>query len=314
MSFWWVNHKQTFKAEVNNGYIWSPKKNYGGGINQTYLNLTEVHSHDQIFSFANGLIAAVGIIVSEAIDSIQPKEFGKTGDQWDEEGWLVQVAWTKLERPFKPKSKISLIAPLLPSKYSPIRPDGNGNQSCYLARISTELYHLLIGFIEELNSSLQSTLADVDNAVSEEEEVINIGKRPIPKTQKKQLIDARVGQGRFRNEVELIEKYCRLTSISNKSFLIASHIKPWKDSNDEEKLDGNNGLLLSPHVDKLFDKGYISFSDDGKILYSSKSILEIMKIWGLDSKMNVGTFNAKQKKYLQYHRETIFEKQSKKIF
>lgn len=309
MSFWWVNHKQTFKAEVNNGYIWSPKKNYGGGTNQTYLNLTRVQPHDKIFSFANGSIAAVGVIVSRAVDSIQPADFGKAGDQWDDEGWLVQVNWNKLHQPLRPKAQINLIAPLLPSKYSPIRPDGNGNQGCYLATISPDLGHLLINLIEESNPNVQTILDDIDNTIYEDEELKNIKNRPLSKTQKKQLIDARIGQGKFRSDVEEIEKCCRLTHINDKSFLIASHIKPWKDSDDEEKLDGNNGLLLSPHVDKLFDKGYISFSDEGKILYANESILKIMKIWGLDHNRNVGHFNSKQKNYLKYHREIIFEKQ-----
>jgi predicted restriction endonuclease len=94
-------------------------------------------------------------------------------------------------------------------------------------------------------------------------------------------------------------------------FLIASHIKPWRDSNNEEKLDGNNGLLLSPHLDKLFDKGFISFSELGEILISSSEVGIILKKWGIDTNINIGGFNRKQKEYLDYHRQKIFQKKEK---
>jgi hypothetical protein len=105
----------------------------------------------------------------------------------------------------------------------------------------------------------------------------------------------------------MIEKECRVTKLSDKDFLIASHIKPWKDSNDLEKIDGNNGLLLSPHVDKLFDGGLISFADHGDLLVSSKLNLDVLKIWGIRVNLNAGTFSSEQKVYLKFHRENRFK-------
>jgi hypothetical protein len=70
---------------------------------------------------------------------------------------------------------------------------------------------------------------------------------------------SRRGQGKSRTNVQMIEKFCRVTKIQDSELLIASHIKPWKDSDDKEKIDGDNGRLLSPHVDKLFKSGLISF-------------------------------------------------------
>ncbi|MCF8472346.1 MAG: HNH endonuclease, partial [Sphingomonadaceae bacterium] len=74
-----------------------------------------------------------------------------------------------------------------------------------------------------------------------------------------------------------------------------------------EKLDGCNGLLLSPHIDRLFDKGYISFADDGTILKSSKMPDEVWRGWQLIGESDVGTFNDAQKAYLAYHRASIFK-------
>ncbi|MBA3285122.1 MAG: HNH endonuclease, partial [Nitrosopumilus sp.] len=128
----------------------------------------------------------------------------------------------------------------------------------------------------------------------------------ISEIEKEQIVKSRVGQFLFRKNVEQIETECRLTNVKNKRFLIASHIKPWKEcESDEEKLDGNNGLLLSPHVDKLFDKGWISFTDEGKILCANDEIKEIMKLWNLNFDKSVGGFNDEQKKYLDYHRKAF---------
>ena len=69
----------------------------------------------------------------------------------------------------------------------------------------------------------------------------------------------------YKSRVELLEEGCRVTGVRRPQHLVASHIKPWRDSTDAEKLDGHNGLLLSPHVDHLFDRAYISFSDSGKL-------------------------------------------------
>jgi 5-methylcytosine-specific restriction protein A len=66
-----------------------------------------------------------------------------------------------------------------------------------------------------------------------------------------------------------IEKQCRLTGITDLRFLRASHIKPWsKCADGSERVDGSNGLLLSPHADFLFDRGWITFEDDGALICS----------------------------------------------
>lgn len=155
----------------------------------------------------------------------------------------------------------------------------------------------------------RSVIHDLQDYIKEEEQVKNIDKTEESPTIKIQLIEARVGQGYFRNEVERIETKCRVTGLQNKSFLIASHIKPWRNSTNAERLDGHNGFLLSPHVDKLFDKGFISFNDNGKILLAnSKELAPILNTWGLNLNSNVGSFTKKQKFFLSYHRDEIHKK------
>lgn len=130
---------------------------------------------------------------------------------------------------------------------------------------------------------------------------------PVNDTEKEQLTKARVGQGLYRKRLEEIECRCRLTGVSDMAHLRASHIKPWRDCSDAEKLDGNNGLLLSPHIDHLFDKGYISFSDAGDLLLSSTLEESVLTAWHLNNGINVGSFNARQRLYLAYHRANIFK-------
>jgi len=136
------------------------------------------------------------------------------------------------------------------------------------------------------------------------------------KTERKGLVTTRVGQGPYRED--LISKWnceCAITGINNKSILIASHIKRWKDSNSDERLDVDNGILLSPNFDALFDRHLISFDDDGFVLVNNTSIgisnCELIgmnkfgEIAGKKIKINV---NEGMKKYLKEHRKIFRDK------
>jgi len=125
--------------------------------------------------------------------------------------------------------------------------------------------------------------------------------------EKIQLTKSRRGQGIFKANVRLVEDHCRITGVDNIKHLRASHIKPWSSSNNEEKLDGFNGLLLSPHVDHLFDRGFISFEDSGGLLVSKELNPQVLKQWSIPADQNVGTFQPKQLQYLAFHRNAIFQ-------
>lgn len=92
----------------------------------------------------------------------------------------------------------------------------------------------------------------------------------ISKTEREALVQSRIGQGIFRKA--LMDKYhgsCIITQINHPKLLVASHIKPWAVSSNSERLDVNNGLLLSATYDRLFDAGLITFDITGKIYLSS---------------------------------------------
>lgn len=128
-------------------------------------------------------------------------------------------------------------------------------------------------------------------------------------TTKRQLILARQGQGLFRSRVTQIERACRLTGIQNPTLLVASHIKPWRVcSTAIERLDGANGLLLAPHVDRLFDRGLIGFEESGRVLVSSRLDPPDLDRLGLREacNRNCGKFDERQETYLGFHRESVF--------
>ena len=125
-------------------------------------------------------------------------------------------------------------------------------------------------------------------------------------TEKESSVKVRIVQGKFRNALIKRDKCCLICGLDISDLLRASHIKPWTHSKSNEQIDQNNGLLLCAIHDALFDKGFISFSDEGKILIS-KSItvnqyekLQIRK----DIRINL---SSKQQDYMAFHRENIFK-------
>ena len=100
---------------------------------------------------------------------------------------------------------------------------------------------------------------DVDDIISDD---------AISVTEKAAYISARVGEGKYRNDLICYWERCALTGFSGFRFLVASHIKPWRESSNSERLDLYNGLLLLPNIDKAFDPGFITFADKGQIIVS----------------------------------------------
>lgn len=305
--YWWVNHKQTFKSEFDGGYIWSPKVNRNGARNRTYDNLTQVKPGDVVVSYADGQIKAIGVASQHFTEALKPAEFGLTGANWANSGWLVPIEWTVLLLPVVPKVHIERIQPLLPQKNSPLQANGNGNQGCYLAAISPALGRLVLDIAGQLSpdavQAIQDLTQEIEADVAESEIQTSTD---IPETEKEQVIRSRRGQGIFRQRALAIESKCRLTGVNDQSFLIASHIKPWKDCVNAERLDGSNGLMLAPHIDKLFDRGWISFSDKGDLLFAPGAE-KVMAAWNIDAIKNVGQFRPEQCHYLAHHRSKVFK-------
>lgn len=318
MRYWWVNQNQTFRHEVPGGYLWSPKRNRGNRRNPFYDFMREVSPGDVIFSFSDTYIKAIGIAGSHAYEAPKPLEFGQAGAYWDNIGWRVDVRFFELHAPIKPSEHMAQIGPRLPQKYSPLQSNGGGLQGVYLTLLTDDLAMTLIDLMgrEARNIVEMRRVGDQpERAVAkgliewESHEIEKVIKdESIPETTRQAVVMARRGQGLFKQNVQLIESFCRVTKVDQIEHLRASHCKPWRDSTNVERLDGGNGLLLTPDVDHLFDRGFISFEDTGEVLVSPVAHVDSLQKMGLSDllRRNVGGFSVEQRAYLQFHRENVF--------
>lgn len=312
MAFWWVNHKQTRDHEISGGYLWSPMRNANGAYNQSYENMTLVRPGDLVFSFANGRVGAIGTVTEAASAAPKPTEFGSVGDYWSNEGWLVEVYFTPAPAPIRTVDHIDAIRPFLPDRYSPIQKNGHGNQGCYLAAISDALGHLLLALLQVEAEPLFATHLLVEDAPGKDvlADIDAIQRdASIPETQRIQLSKARIGQGLFRKRVMQIEPRCRVTGVEDPRLLIASHIKPWKDANNFERISGYNGIMLSPHVDALFDEKLVTFEDDGQMVVHRSLSRDVLDRWAIDPDKRVERFTPEQAPFLKSHRALFAAKQ-----
>lgn len=321
--YWWVNHKQTARRMIDGGYLWSPKhavrKADGATINnETYNNMRRVSPDDLIASFADQKISYIGRAASYAFPSKKPLALAPLDTAWGDSGWLLPVAWTAVETPATPRNHIDLIRPLLPPKYSPMKPDGYGNQNVFLAEISGALFDVLCalaGFDPTLAGYAQQS-APTPESMDEEAVQRIVASYAGYTTEAQAVVLARRGQGKFRQNVKSLEARCRLTGIANPELLIASHIKPWRVCESEERLDGANGLMLTPSADRLFDRGFITFHDNGEAEVSTRLAVADIDRLGFRVKEVGGrrvlqtaqtkTFNQPQRDYLEYHRGEVF--------
>ena len=242
-NFWWVNQNKTYRQETNGGYLWSPKRNrttlatllrpHAPGRPRRHHPVLRRHPHHR----------PSGIATSHCYEAPKPTEFGKAGDDWSAIGWRVDVTYQISRNPLRPADHMQALASLLPERYSPLQLDGHGLQR-YL-------------------TTLPPTVDVPARAADRRPGVCNSSKRPHPspatrcarttpsrsagndrlvadlrhlatvtETEREQLIDARVGQGRFRALVYDREKACRVTHVDRPEHLIASHIRPWRHSNN----------------------------------------------------------------------------------
>lgn len=317
--FWWVNQKQTFKHERQGGYLWSPKTKRNGHRNPYYDFMRVVAPGDLVLSYVSGHIVAVGVAMSPCYESPKPTEFGRAGENWHDIGWRVDVAYQDLASPLRPADHMAALQPLLPARYAPLQQDGRGQQNLYLTSLPPSLMSqlaLLIGapvldYLDQAPSIMRDPWRE-DNPVQERWERRLAGEirslHDVPETTREQLIDARVGQGLFRKLVYARESSCRVTGVDRPEHLVASHIRPWRHSDNDQRLDPENGFMLTPNVDHLFDRGFLTFSDQGKAFFSPAAHRESLLKMGFDPdrRVDVGTFTAGQRRHLEFHRDAIF--------
>jgi putative restriction endonuclease len=305
MRYWWVSQNQTNREELRGHFMWSPKRT-SRARNPFYETMRGVSPGDVVFSFWKKRIQAIGIVTARADTAPNPFT-GKSRNTWAEEGWYVPVQYAYLDNRVRPKDHIEILRPFLPSKYSPLQADGDGQQA-YLSEVPEPLADALIGLIGQAYWDAYAELTALRDLVASHEEDAIADQGIAGPTFRDQIVKARRGQGVFRSNVLLRESRCRVTGVSELRHLKASHIKPWRVANDTERLDGANGLLLSPHIDHLFDAGYITFSANQELLVVSEVRNNLFDAWGSDPNIRVGEFTREQNAYLEFHRVNVFRR------
>jgi hypothetical protein len=143
----------------------------------------------------------------------------------------------------------------------------------------------------------------------EAQDIQEIKTETIRETTRQTLIEARLGQGDFRKD--LLHEFKESCIVSKAElFLVASHIKPWRYSDNKERLNSKNGLLLSRHLDAFFDAGCVTFDKNG-VLIKSNNISDIeCERYGIKKFINekIYDFCEMRQNYLEYHRDCVFNK------
>lgn len=320
MQYWWVNQKQTYRQEIGEGYMWSPKRKKDGRKHFSYEYIKHVQPGDVVFSYAKAAIIAVGVVSTNCYSFPKPAEFGKVGTNWSYEGWKVDVRYRKLEKGLRTMDHIEYLRSFLPRTKSPIRHvDGGGNQS-YLFLIDKQLAIALASLIDghtvalvsgDYISDYSDSAGSIDtNIIAWENRIENEirDSSDLTETSKETLIKARRGQGKFRELLLVREPRCRITGVDKPQHLIASHIKPWRSATNDERLDPENGFMLTPTIDHLFDRGFIGFGNDGSVILAdvaNRAAMKKMGVVGGSAPRKIGAITDNQKMYLDWHRESI---------
>jgi putative restriction endonuclease len=174
----------------------------------------------------------------------------------------------------------------------------------YGLAINVKDQEALSRFVEWLGSPgdqvmpVASALEDIANADAELETASD--------TERESIVKSRLGQGKFRDNLLNYWSECAVSGVTLPAFLRASHIKPWRDCTNSERLDTYNGLLLNTTLDTAFDRGFISFADDGGILISA-ALKDHAGELSISEHMSLKSVDGLHRKYLDWHRRHVFD-------
>jgi hypothetical protein len=174
------------------------------------------------------------------------------------------------------------------------RQDNGDRPVHYGIRFSFAAFDSLRRFTEKLqDASTRASRTDPDGAPGDN----------LSNTETSVMAKARIGQGRFRTDLlHYWQGRCAITGIDNPALLRASHIKPWSDSTDAERLDPFNGLLLAVHLDALFDRAFITFQDGGEMHVSGRLSQRERSVFGLAEQPGRLLLAVPHLEYMRHHR------------
>ena len=288
MAYWIVYQGNSWKRARSGGYLWAPKVGQSGRTQSYWQNMTAVSPGDLIFSGVDNAVRAFSEASAYAYDSARPDL--KDEQFWSADGWRLDVAYTDLPEPLHYKDWVPEIFSELPAVHSPFHKAMGPNQG-YLFALPITVGEYLTDRIAKLGLDLASVAAEA------------AAPPPGGKTEREILSRARIGQGKFRDDLFVRWKAkCAVTEVDRPELLRASHIKPWSGCNNIERLDPCNGLLLASAYDAAFDAKLISFLDDGSLILAEDFTEEQAIATGIDPNTKLKAITEKNQSYLVAHR------------
>lgn len=295
MEFYWVNLGTTHKAVVDQNFLWaplSPTGDNGKVVTRVHWdNVGHVEKGDLIFCCYNQRISFLAIARANSYRGIRPAN--SSFNEWDEIGNRVDVDIIDIDRKIH-RDEIS--AEFIERFDKRTGPSVFNNKATlnqiYMAHLPADAGLFLLEAVHQAGLFEQAAI--------ESGEVSN---QRISQTTREALVQARVGQGKFR--ADLIQRWsgkCALTGLANINLMVASHIDAWALCDNKARLDPDNGLLLAPHIDRLFDRGLITFEAHGKLQISDKLGSEERYIFALDRFNGIETLTPGNVAYLERHR------------
>lgn len=293
MAYWWVSQQSMYRDQRLGHYLWAPLQNEARQSYFHWRNMAEIEPGDVIFSYVDGAFPSVAVARSAPYEATRPR--GLNFPESTDRGRKIDVNYRDLSPapPLNPVRK--LLAPHLPKKQSPLYQDGSDYPG-YLFALSGRAGRLLLDYLgsptgqtgdESISAVVLTTGADMEA--------------------RRALAASRMGLGDFRKGVfKIWGDKCAITRSSQPELLRARHIKPWRDCNNEERLDPHNGLLLSPLYDSAFSSGLVSFDFSGRLILSSAVSNFQWDLLGLRRTAWLEHLKEEHQPYLAYHRQHVF--------
>ncbi|MGJ7551604.1 HNH endonuclease [Pseudomonas alloputida] len=294
MQFFWVNLGATHKEAKNGQFLWAPLSSQSKtGKEQFRLhwdNVAKVQTGDLIFCYHDNYIRGIATAKDDAHIADRPPR--PSFREWQNKGNRVDINYNELKRPVRSDDIAELYMMQFDSRTKPrLFNSAGGINQIYMASLPADAGLFLL---EQAGILIEYEDRMIDNGSSQK----------VSNTTRTALIEARVGQGAFRSG--LLSRWaskCALTGLQNPNLLVASHIHAWSLADNTARLDTDNGLLLAAHIDRLFDSGLISFSQNGEILISDMLNEEERHILRLDEYTKIDKLNDGNRMYLAKHRK-----------
>ena len=294
MAYWWLNQKEDdFALLEDDGLVALPRRDKLGKTNPGYMTAAEMRPADIGFAFVGGELDGVFTVVEPPQDDTieMAPDFQRRAAR------LVPVRFFGLALPVGVEETTLRLRDVLPAFNSPLDPDGAGRETS-LHRLDDAAADRLIALAadaEPLSASMGEAMA----------EAISVG--DLPEGLKTDLVEARLGFGRFADDVRALwDGACCATGVTVDSMVHVCAIKPWVRATNDERLDAENGLPFVPTWSLAFSNGMLGFDDGGAILLSADLPADEARKAGIDPDFRLAIKGERQRVYLAWHRANVF--------